>query len=412
MPEIKLEVNPSFIPYLKRDDRIQCFYGGAGSGKSVFIAQKLTMMLLKEKRKLLAVRQTYASIRESVFAEFKTAFERMGITGILKIRESNLGVEFPNGSQIVFKGCDDESKLLSISGITDVWFEECTEISVEIFDQILLRVRDASVKNHFFISFNPVSESHWIKERVVENEVFLEDGFAMHSTYKDNKFLPQSYIDSLEEMKISNPAKYRVYGLGLWGLMGKLVYNNWTVQKINVEKIMRKYPNVQSKFGLDFGFANDPSAFVHVLVDIESKQLWIIKEMYQKGMLNKDIAKWLIENEYQYAPIIADSSEQKSIADLKGMGISKIKGAKKGKGSINAGIDLIDSFKIYVDESCENTIAELGSYAYIKDRKTNKYTNKPQDKNNHILDALRYAMEELIGKTKKARAISKAVLGL
>lgn len=198
----------------------------------------------------------------------------------------------------------------------------------------------------------------------------------------------------------------------MWGTLGKTVYENWEVQEINVEKLMRKYPNLRSHYGLDFGFANDPSAFVHCLVDLDSKQMWIIKEMYEVGMLNKDIAKWLIENEYQYAPIIADSSEQKSIADLKQLGIAKIKGAKKGKGSINAGIDLISSFKIYVDKACINTISELGSYSYVKDRATNQYTNKPQDKNNHILDALRYAIEELIGKHKKARVLSKSVLGL
>lgn len=414
MPQINLQVNKAFLPYLNDDRKFQIYYGGAGSGKSAFVCQKLTMMLLKEKRKLLVVRQTYASHRESTFAEFKTTFERMGISEIVKVRESNLGITFPNGSEIVFKGCDDESKLLSISGISDCFIEEATEISYEIFSQLILRIRNANVSNHFFIAFNPVSELHWIKSQVIENEYYVgkENGFAMHSTYKDNAFLPESYIEGIERMKIDNPAKYRVYGLGLWGLMGKLVYNNWTVEKINVEKLMRKYPKIRSVFGLDFGFSNDPTAFVHALVDEETKQMWIVNELYKTEMLNKDIAKWIMENDYQFAPIVADSAEQKSIADLRNMGIQKIRPARKGKGSINAGIDLISSYKIYIDERCVNAILEFGSYAYVKDRKTNKYTNKPIDKFNHLLDALRYAMEEFLGKHKKARSLSKSVLGL
>lgn len=415
MADIKLQVNEAFLPYLNRDEKYQIYWGGAGSGKSAFIAQKLTMMLLKEKRKLLCVRQTYASMRDSVFSEFKATFQRMGITDILKIRESNLGIEFPNGSVIVFKGADDEQKLLSISGISDCWIEECTEISQEIFDQLVLRIRNNEVSNHIFVSFNPINKEHWLREHVVENPYYTGEGngFAMHSTYRDNSFLPDDYINAIKQMKYDNPAKYRIYSEGLWGITGELVYsNNWEVKEFDIMELMKIYPNLQNKYGLDFGFRADPSAFVHVLIDIETKQMWIVNEMYEKGMLNKDICKWLIENGYQYSPIIADSAEQKSIADLRNMGIPKIKPARKGKGSINAGIDLISSYKIYVDPKCENVIAELSSYAYIKDRKTNKYTNKPQDKNNHLLDALRYAMEEFLKGQNKARTISKSVLGL
>jgi len=410
---IDIKINPTFLPLLNDDRKFQVFYGGAGSGKSRFIVQKIIMLLLREKRKCLCVRNTFSSMRDSVFSEFKSVADEMGVRNHIRFKEATLAIEFPhNGSQVIMKGCDDESKLLSISGITDCFIEECTEVPVEIFDQLILRVRDVSKSLHFFIAFNPVSELHWLKSRVVENEELLKDGFAHHSTYKDNMFLPESYHVAMEEMKMSNPAKYRIYGLGQWGTVGKLIYENWDMLNFDVGTLFKTHPNIRQYFGLDWGFSNDPSAFVYALVDTETMEIFIVDEMYKAGMLNKDIAEWLIGNGYQYCPIICDSAEQKSIADLKRLGLTKIKPARKGKGSINAGIDLVNSFKIHVHPNCVNAINELGIYAYNKDKRTNEYTNKPMDKNNHLMDALRYALEELLGKQSRARTISKSVLGL
>ena len=358
----------------------------------------------------MCIRQTFSSIRDSVFTEFKTVMTEMGIINHVKVKESNLDIIFPNGSQILHKGCDQETKLLSISGISDVWVEECFEISREIFDQLILRVRNDSVKNHFYLTFNPINESHWLKS-FIDNELG-DDGFAMHSTYKDNKFLPEAYIESMEKMKYTNPQKYRVFALGMWGTTGKTVYENWEVKEFDVMNVMKSHPHARLMQGLDFGFTNDPTAFVALILDEENKEIWIYDELYQKGLLNDKIADWLIDNGYNGSKIIADSSEQKSIADLKRLGIYNVCPARKGKGSINAGIDLISSFKIYVHPKCENAINEFGSYAYKKDRTTGKYTNTPMDGNNHLMDALRYAVEELLGKRKKARTISKSVLGI
>lgn len=413
MPNINIQINKTFLPYLEDDRKWQVFYGGAGSGKSRFIVQKIIMLLLREKRKCLCVRNTFSSMRDSVFSEFKSVATGMGVYDHLRFKESTLAIEFPhNGSQIIMKGCDDEAKLLSISGITDCFIEEAIEIPIEVFDQLILRVREPSKKNHFYIAFNPVSELHWIKERVVENEELLKDGFVHHSTYLDNAFLPPEYHEAMEEMKLSNPAKYSIYGLGNWGTTGKLVYENWDVKNFQVGDIFKSHPSIKQYFGLDFGFSADPTAFIYALVDTESMEIFIVDELYKQAMLNKDIHEWLVANGYQYCPIICDSAEQKSIADLKRLGIVKARPARKGKGSVNAGIDLISSFRIHVHPNCINTINELGSYAYIKDRRTNEYTNKPQDKNNHLMDALRYALEELLGKQSRARTISKSILGL
>lgn len=412
MPAIDVKINPKYMQYLNDDRKYQIYFGSAGSGKSRFIAQKLIMLLLKEKRKLLCMRQTFASMRDSVYAELKAVANDMGVGNHIKFKEATLNIVFPNGSTVIMKGADDEQKLLSVSGITDCWIEEATEISQEIFEQLQLRVREPSMSNHFYISFNPISRDHWIRTRVVENEEILRDGFVCHSTFHDNLFLPDSYLAAMEDMRINNPRKYQVYGLGEWGAVGKTIFDNWEVLKFDVGQVFKAHPQIQQYFGLDWGYANDPSAFVYALVDLHSMEIYIVDEMYKTGMLNNEIAAWLFQHGYDRSKIIADSSEQKSIADLKRHGIVNITPARKGKGSIGAGIDLISSFKVYIHPDCMNTANEFANYSYKKDRQTGLYTNEPQDKYNHIIDALRYALEELLHSQKKARTISKSVLGL
>ena len=370
------------------------------------------MLLLKEKRKLLCIRQTFASMRDSVFAELKTVATDMGVIEHIKFKEATLNVVFPNGSTIIMKGCDQEEKLLSISGITDCWIEEATEISQEIFEQLQLRVREPSMSNHFYLSFNPISRDNWIRTRVVENEELLQDGFVCHSTYQDNHFLPDSYLQAMEDMRRNNPRKYQVFGLGEWGATGKTIFDNWEVRNFNINDVFKSHPNIQQYFGLDWGYANDPSAFVYALVDTTSMEIFIIDEMYKTGMLNHQIAEWLIKNGYQRSKIIADSAEQKSIADLKRNGITNVTPARKGKGSIGAGLDLISSFRVIIHPNCINAANEFANYSYKKNRVTGEYTNEPQEKYNHLIDALRYALEELLHSQRKARTISKSVLGL
>ena len=204
--------NENYIPYLSRDEKFQVFYGGAGSGKSYFIVQNLLLRLLQQKQKLMVVRQTYSTHRDSTFAEFKSALDMFGILDLCSISKTTLDIELPNGSSIIFKGADEESKLLSIQGITITWVEEATEISKEIFDQLVLRMRGGALRKHMFISFNPISATHWLKKEFFDNP--REDSFIFHSTYEDNRFLEQEYIDNLLDMKERNPVKYAVYALG------------------------------------------------------------------------------------------------------------------------------------------------------------------------------------------------------
>lgn len=408
--DAKSYFNEVYLPYLNRQERYQVFYGGAGSGKSFFLASKLILDLLKSKQKLLVVRQVFASIRDSVYEEIVSAINRMGVDKLCVISKSTLDITFLNGSKIIFKGADDERKLLSISGIDMVWVEEASDITKELFNQLELRLRGGSGKKKYFLSFNPVSATHWLKTEFFDNP--REDSFICHTTYKDNRFLDDEYIASLEEMKERNPQKYQVYALGEWGTSNKQVYENWKVEPVNVSQVVQQNRGIVSSFGMDFGYVADPSTMIATLVDMENKKLYIFDEMYEHGLLNNQIADRIKRMGYAKERIVADSAEPKSIAELKNLGLSRITGAKKGKDSIQFGIQFILQFEIIVDPKCVNTINELQNYGYKKDKATGQYSNTPVDDYNHLMDALRYAMEPFSKKKVGAVKITKGLLGL
>lgn len=413
---IEINIEPSFfnetyIQYLGRKEKFQVFYGGAGSGKSYFIVQNLLIRLLKQKQKLMVVRQTFNTHRDSTFAEFRHALDVMGITEHTNISRSTLDITLPNGSEIIFKGADEESKLLSIQGVSMTWIEEATEVSKEIFDQLVLRMRGGSLRKHMFLSFNPISATHWLKEEFFDNP--REDSFVSHTNYEDNRFLEQDYIDNLLEMKERNPLKYDVYALGKWGTTGKKVYDNWEEMELDRYELLKNNIELVSAVGLDFGYIADPTVMVVSLVDLEKKEIYIIDEMHRHGLLNNEIAHEIIASGYGREVIIADSAERKSIDEIKSYGVPRIEPAKKGGGSVMQGVQFLNQFKIYVDPSCVHTIDELDNYSYKQDKRTGKYINEPVDNFNHILDALRYSMEPYHEKnTKKIKVMSKSILGL
>lgn len=294
MPKIKVNIsydyfNEKYIPYIDRKERYQIYYGGAGSGKSYFIATSLILKLFKKKQTLLVVRQTFASIRDSVFAEIISALSRMSLLPYVKVSKTTLGMEFPNGSKIIFKGADDEGKLLSISGIDLVWVEEASEITKDLFNQLELRLRGGADKKIFYLSFNPISALHWLKEEFFDNP--KEDSLICHSTYLDNRFLDKEYIANLMDMKERNPQKYEVYALGKWGTTGKKVFENWSVQHFDYHTLVQKSPNAKAVFGMDFGYVSDATTFVCSLVDVANRKLYIFDEIYEHGLLNNQIAE-------------------------------------------------------------------------------------------------------------------------
>ncbi|MDR5022732.1 PBSX family phage terminase large subunit [Bacillus thuringiensis] len=413
MSEIKLTIkkrffNECYLPYLRNTSRLLVFYGGAGSGKSVFAVQRQIIKLLEEKRKLLVVRKVTNTIRDSIFAEFKKGLSSFNILQHCKVSESNFSIKLPNGSEIIMKGTDDSEKLKSISGIDDIMIEEATEITLDDFSQLNLRLRSRKKNNQIVLMFNPVSKSNWCYKRFFEKGA-PPDCTIVHTTYKDNKFLPQSYIDALLEMMHSNPVYYKVYALGEFATLSKLIFTNW--EKSWFDPYVHFKEGRKAHVGMDFGFSEDPTTLVSVIPDMQRKILYIFDEHYEKGMTNKDVFDMIVNKGYIRQRIIADSADPKSIEELKRLGVSKIKPSRKGNDSVLHGIQFIQQFKMVIHPSCTAIIEELENYTYEKDRKTNEYINKPIDKFNHILDALRYALEDVMPRGRVS-TMEKTALGI
>lgn len=340
-------------------------------------------------------------MKDSVFALFKSTISDWGLYEHCKINKTDLTIELPNGSHFIFKGLDDEERLKSIANIDDIWVEEATELDDFKFDQLCLRLRSKKPYNQVFVSFNPVSKENWVYKRWFrEGADFNEDTTnVLKTTYKDNRFLPQSYIDNLMEMKKSNPAYFEIYANGEFCSLDKLIYTNWKVEDFDYRDILRTVKDSKAIFSLDFGFTNDPTAFVCSILDEINKKIWIFDGFEEKGLLNDEIAKKIIEMGYRKEVITCDSAEPKSIEELKRNGLNRVRGATKGKDSIINGINLLQQYEIIILPSLTWIIEEFKNYTWKKG-KDGEYINVPIDKYNHSLDSLRYGVTTEIGVKK------------
>ena len=384
--------NDAYLPQLENySPRFNVFYGGSGSGKSHFVISKIVYKCLKfPNRKVLVIRKVGNTLRDSVFALFRSLIADWHLYDKVEIRETLLTISFPNGSQILLKGLDDSEKIKSIANIDDIFVEEATEISKDEFDQLDLRLRSKNPYNQIHVCFNPVSKSNWVYKEWFENGFDATDTIVLHTTYKHNKFLPLDYIHALEKKKITNPIYYSIYALGRFATLDKLIFNNFKIEIFGYQSILNENKNVKAVFACDFGYANDPTALVCALIDKVDKRLWIFDEFQQKGLTNDEIADKIRFMGFQKEIIVCDSAEPKSIEELRRNGITRVKAAVKGKDSILNGIQYLQQFDIIINPKCKYIIDEFENYTWIKD-KDGLYINKPVDKFNHGLDALRYA---------------------
>lgn len=395
--------NETYLPELDNyNTRFNVFYGGAGSGKSVFAFQKMILKYLKyEKRKCLVIRKTQNSLKDSCFALIKTILSDWHLYDQCKINKTDLTIELPNGSNFIFKGLDDAERIKSIADIDDIVVEECTEIDEFDFDQLCLRLRSKKLYNQVHVMFNPVSKDNWVYKRWFAQEYNKENTIVLHTTYKDNKFLPKEYIENLLEMEKNNPIYYRIYALGEFATLSKLIYTNWEVRSFDHMEILKAKANRTTIFGTDFGYTNDYTTLICSIIDETEKKIWIYDEHFEKHLTNEDIYNMYVDHRVAGERIVCDSSEPKSIEELKRYGCKRVEGAVKGKDSIMNGIQLIQQYQIIVHSDCTQIQEELRNYTFVKDKQTKEYINKAIDKYNHGLDAFRYSVMNHVGKPTK-----------
>jgi phage terminase large subunit len=402
---IKLNINPSKVfnrhiydHLFDYDTFTEVHYGGASSGKSHGVFQKIVIKALKDwkkPRKILVLRKVGATVRDSVFADVQATLSYFGILNMCKINMSAFRIELPNGAEFIFKGMDDPEKIKSIKGISDVVMEEASEFTLDDYTQLTLRLRDKAHKQkQIYLMFNPVSKANW-----VYNAFFVKkpkNTVVYQTTYKDNRFLDAVTRENIEELANRNEAYYKIYALGEFATLDKLVFPKYTKALLNKDDL-RQFP---SYFGLDYGFINDPSAFMHVKIDDDRKRLYVVEEYVKKGLTNDKIAESITALGYAKEQIRADSAEKKSNQELRILGISRVIDVKKGAGSVMQGIQYLLQYEWIVDERCVKTIEELENYTWKKDKATNEYINEPVDSYNHCLDAIRYAIQDKITKSK------------
>ena len=393
--------NPVYLPYLEDySTRFLLFYGGAGSGKSHFIAQRLVYKALKDTRKILVLRKVNRTTKASTFQLLLDTLNQFGILNYCVINRTDFSITLPTGSQFLCMGLDDPEKIKSITGLTDAWLEEATEFSLDDFSQVNLRVRDPKAKNQeIILSLNPVSKANWCYlQFFAENpelDEFRKTVRIVHTTYKDNPHLPEAYVQALLMMKATNEVYYKIYALGEFGSLDKLIYNNWQKMDFDPDTIKG-----QLLCGLDFGYTNDPTAFTASILVENERRIYIFKEWGGTGYLNDAIADQIKEMGFAKSIICADSAEQKSIDEIKRLGISRIKPCVKGKGSVLQGIQKLQQYELIVHPSCENVIEELENYAWKKDKQTNEYINEPAEGFDHYMDSLRYSLQCLDVRTQ------------
>ena len=350
----------------------------------------------------LVVRKVERTLRDSCYAQLKLAIHRLKVDNFFKCSTSPLEITYkPTGQKILFRGLDDPLKVTSITvevgSLCRLWIEEAYEITSEdAFDRLDESIRGQLPKGMYHqvvLTFNPWSDRHWLKKRFFDEP--SKNVLAMTTNYMCNEFLSEADLVLFEEMK-KNPRRYRTAGLGEWGIVEGLVYENWEERVFDVHEISIR-PSVRSVFGMDFGYVNDPSTLFCGLVDTVAREIYVFDEMYKKGMSNEDIRSKVSEMGYSKERIKADSAEPKSIAYLRKAGLTRIRAAKKGPDSIRAGISIIQDYKIIIHPRCVNFITEISNYTWDKDKFDNAI-NKPIDDFNHLMDAMRYAMEDFDGR--------------
>lgn len=393
-------VGKGYATYWNYKGRYRVVKGGRGSKKSTTTALWIIYNMMKYPlANTLVIRRVFNTHKDSTYTQLKWASNVLKVSHLWKFSKSPLEATYiPTGQKILFRGLDDPMSITSITvehgHLCWCWFEEAFQVMNEDdFNKVDMSIRGELPLGYFkqiTLSFNPWSEKHWLKKRFFD--VKNEDVLAITTNYMCNEFLGKDDKLLFEKMKKNNPRRYSIEGLGEWGIAEGLVYQNFEELEFNIQEISQR-KGVKSAFGLDFGYTNDPTALIACLIDTDNMELYIFDEHYQKAMSNKMIADMIKYKGYSKEIIVADSSEPKSIDDIKRLGIRRIKRANKGKDSILNGIQFIQDYKIYVHPKCENTLIELSNYVW--DTKDGQVINKPIDDYNHLLDALRYALESI-----------------
>lgn len=398
--------NEKYYPMLfDYSRRWEVYKGSAGSGKSHFIAQKLVLKALQSPRRVLVCRRYAVTMKNTVYQLFVDAVTFLQINKMCKIIENE--ITLPNGSKFIFCGLDDETKLLSLQNISDIFIEEVFEANKDIIEQLNLRLRGKAENQQLIMAFNPISSKHWLYDFCEINPP--KSFYYNQSTYKDNRYLNSEYIEQLEDLLKRNPRKGKVFVLGEWGaVVDDLVLPNHIIQDFDYMELLQR-KDIEPRVGLDIGFI-DPTAIVVSLYDKTNNIIYVIKEFYKRGCTLDEIVTAIEDIGIKKTKIFCDSADPRAISFFKSNGIKAV-AAKKGEDSVKTGISFLQNNTIICHEDCKNVAAELENYVYIRDKKTNQLQEDKTDHDySHSIDAIRYSYSDIYNNNKIKS--EKLMLGL
>lgn len=394
-------VGKNYADFWNTKKRYRVCKGSRGSKKSKTVALNMIYRLYQyPESNGLCVRRYSNTMRDSVYSDLKWAIHRLGLDAFFDCTVSPMQITRKStGQKILFRGLDDGLKITSISVdkgyLCWVWIEECYEISNEDdFNKLDMSIRGEVPEGYFkqiTMTFNPWSATSWLKARFFDEPD--EDVFTKTTTWECNEWLDEADRNIFLKMKKNNPRRYRIEGNGDWGIAEGLIYEKVRFEDFDIDAV-RAIPGIKAAFGLDFGFT-DPNAFVCLMIDNAEMKIYVFDEWYKTGVTNKIIAQAIKDKGYGGQKIICDSAEPKSIAELQEEGINA-EPSRKGKDSVNHGIQLCQNYEIIVHErNCPEFKKEISNYCWEKD-KNGKPTDKPDHEFSHGMDSMRYGVSKIL----------------
>jgi phage terminase large subunit len=387
-----IDIDQKYKPIQTSDARYYIVTGGRGSGKSYSINLLLLLLTFEAGHTILFTRFTLSSAYISIIPEFIDKIETLKLQDHFYITKDEIRNRL-SGSKIIFRGIrtssgDQSANLKSLTNVTTWVMDEAEELNDEnIFDKIDLSVRNLNQKNRVILILNPVTKEHWIYNRFFEDKGVMDGSNAtkgnttyIHTTYLDNvENLSKSYLEQIENIKKRRPEKYKHQMLGGWlsKAEGVIFSDNWKIGQFKKVGV--------SVFGQDYGFASDENTLVETNIDVNNKIIYLKECFYLKGLTTSQIAELNLKHAKNHL-IVGDSAEPRLLHELKAKGCNVVK-AIKGQGSITYGIALLQDYDLIVEENSINLIKELNNYSWLE-----KKSKTPQDKFNHIIDAIRYSV--------------------
>lgn len=375
---MNVDVNVVFEHLLDSESKIVCEQGGTRSGKTYNILLYIIFHYCQVNtgKTITICRKTFPAVRSSVMRDFLNILKSYNKYDEAYHNKSNSEYTL-NNNLIEFISVDQPQKIRGRKR-EFLFINEANELEYEDWQQLIFRTTEKIV-----LDYNPSDEYHWIYDKVLNRD----DVEFYKTTYKDNKFLDESIIKEIERLKYTDEQYWQIYGLGVRGVSKATIFNYVEVPHVPHDAELISY-------GADAGYTNDPSTLVSVYR--KDYNLYIKEHLYRTMMTTKDLSDCFKKEVMNRNAIYFDAAEPRLIDELRRMG-HNIQPSLKGRDSINAGIDLLKRFKIHITSDSNNAIQEFRNYKWQEDR-SGKLTNKPVDKNNHIIDAVRYATYSILSR--------------